>query len=283
MKYIVTGFTLFIIQLAFVVVLQAQTTQQDSLRELARQISILVEELENQKLDEVSERRYESKFGLGPAASQVYFLRKSGPSIAGYGEVVYENHATENEDGSPSNKQDKIDYLRHIIYLGYRFNERFIFNAELEFEHAKTGDGQPGSVSVEFGYIDAMLQPHVNIRAGMLLVPVGIINEYHEPATYWGALRPETEAAIIPSTWRANGIGVHGGFGNGFGYRLLVVEGLNASNFSADGIRSGRQNGAKAIAEDFAVTGRFDYTGIPGLNAGVSFYTGNSGQTMTGS
>lgn len=280
MKYRALWFSFFLLTFAFEAVAQVQMTQQDSLREMARQISILAGELEKQKLGEVVERTYESKFGLGPAASQVYYLSKSGPSVAGYGEVVYENYASENEAGSPSGLKDKIDYVRNIIYLGYRFDERFIFNAEIEFEHAKSGDGQPGSVSMEFGYVDAMLTRAFNIRVGMVLVPVGLMNEFHEPATYWSVLRPETESVIIPSTWRSNGIGIHGDFADSFGYRLFLVEGLDAGKFSAKGIPEGRQNGAKAHAEDFGISGRFDYIGINGLNAGISFYSGKSGQAL---
>lgn len=258
----------------------AQATKQDTLRELVRRIDILTRELERQKLGEVAERKYESKFGLGPAASQVYYKKTSGVSLAGYGEIVYENYADKKDDNSVGGKSNQIDYLRNIVYFGYKFNERFVFNAEIEFEHAKTGGNNSGSVAMEFGYIDAMLSPALTIRAGMVLVPVGIINEFHESTTFFGALRPETERNIIPSTWRANGIGILGATDSGWGYRLYFVEGLDAAKFSASGIRSGRQNGAKAVAENFALAGRLEYTGIAGLNIGASFYTGNSGQGL---
>lgn len=258
----------------------AQEAKQDTLRELMRRIDILTEELEKSKLGEVAERRYESKFGLGPAASQVYYKKDAGVSIAGYGEVVYENFATNRDDDVPSSRTDRIDYLRNIIYVGYKFNERFLFNAEIEFEHGKTGEGSPGAVSMEFGYVDAMLSPLVTLRAGMVLVPVGIVNEYHEPATFYGSLRPESERQIIPSTWRTTGAGLAGGTEGGLGYRVFIIEGLDGSKFSSGGIRSGRQNGAQAIAENLAFTGRLEYTGVPGLNLGASFYTGNSGQGM---
>ncbi len=257
----------------------AQTARQDTLRELMRRIEILTEELERVKLKEVSRREYKSQFGLGPAASQVYFLPDAGVSLAGYGEVVYENFSETREDGKPADKVDRIDFLRNVIYLGFKFNDRFYFNAEIEYEHAKVGDGAPGGVAMEFGYIDAILSPKAVFRAGMILIPMGIINEWHEPPTFYGALRPETERYIIPTTWRGGGFGFLGHFPNGLGYRIFIVEGMNVFKYSANGIRSGRQSTARAIAENFALTGRLDYTGIKDLNLGASFFTGKSGDT----
>jgi hypothetical protein len=133
---------------------------------------------------------------------------------------------------------------------------------------------------VEFGYVDAQISSALAARAGMVLVPVGIINEFHEPPTFYGSLRPETESAIIPTTWRTNGFGIAGSTKSGIGYRLYLVEGLNASGFSASGIRGGRQSGSQSLAEDMAITGRIDCNGLAGVNLGASFYTGNSGQGL---
>lgn len=255
-------------------------TRVDTLAELSRRIEILSEEIEKTKLGEVAERTYESKFGMGPAASQVYHLKKAGVSLAGYGEVIYQNFNTDDESGKASGKTDEWDFLRQIVYTGFRFNDKLLFNAEIEFEHGSTGSGKPGEVSVEFGYIEAALASSLNFRAGMLLLPIGIVNEQHEPPTYLGALRPETESQIIPSTWRGNGAGLVGASKSGVGFKLYVVESLNAKNFSASGIRSGRQSGAKSIAEDLALAGRLDYAGIAGTNVGASFFTGNTGQGL---
>lgn len=249
----------------------------DSLAEIRRQIEALTEEIERLKLGEVDEPSYRSFPGLGPAASKVYSLKKSGVSIAGYGEVVYENYAKERDNGSAATSKDKVDYLRNIIYVGYRFSDLVVFNSEVEFEHGSTGKG--GEVSVEFGYIDLLLSPRVNVRAGMVLAPVGIVNEKHEPPTFFGTLRPSVERLVIPSTWRMNGAGVYGEAMSRLHYRAYVVEGLKMASFSSgDGIRGGRQSGANAVAEDLAITGRLEYLGIEGASFGASFYTGNSGQ-----
>jgi hypothetical protein len=125
-----------------------------------------------------------------------------------------------------------------------------------------------------------MLRDEVNLRAGLVLVPVGFVNEMHEPTTYLGARRPDTESRILPSTWRANGIGAFGEAGP-IAYKLYLTESLNASGFNAsNGIRGGRQSGARAAADNLAFTGRVDLISVPGLLAGASFFTGESGKDL---
>ena len=219
----------------------------------------------------------ESVYGLGPAASKVYRTER-GVSIGGYGEVAYTNFDSTDEGGVPSGETDEFDFLRAVVYVGYKFNDRFLFNSELEFEHASTSE--EGSVSVEFAYIDYLWRDQINVRGGLLLLPMGFINEMHEPTTFLGVSRPESERRIIPSTWRENGAGLFGELGP-FDYRTYIVNGLDASEFSVSGLRGGRQKGSKAKAEDFAWVGRIDYAGTPGLLAGASGYFGNSGQGLT--
>jgi hypothetical protein len=203
------------------------------------------------------------------------YRKDRGVAIGGYGEALYTNHAELRQDELPSGKTDEFDFLRAVFYVGYKFSDSILFNSEIEVEHASTDEG--GSVSVEFAYLEFQKRPEIGLRAGMLLVPVGFINELHEPPIFHGARRPEVEAAIIPTTWRENGAGLFGAAGP-FEYRAYAVVGLQSSGFSAAGIRGGRQKGAKSRAEDFALTGRLDFVGVPGLLLGGSFYTGNSGQ-----
>lgn len=281
MKSVVRSVLIFS-TLFFSLPLFAQQAPPDTLQEIQRQIEILTQEIENLKLGEVSETVYEPSHGLGPAASKVYRLKKTGVSLAGYGEVVYENYADKREDGVASNRRDKVDYLRNVVYFGFRFNDWIVFNSEVEFEHASTGKG--GEVSVEFGYVDLMFSKNFNLRTGMVLPPLGIINEKHEPSTFFGTLRPQVERSIIPSTWRTNGVGVYGEVFPSLDYRVYLVEGFNAANFTdADGVRGGRQNGANSLVEDFGLTGKVEFSGIPGTILGASFYSGNSGQGATDS
>lgn len=238
--------------------------------ELKRQIAILAQEIEKLRsgdeetaLDDAAR----AALGLGPSAARVY-SKKQGVSIAGYGEMLYQNLS---ED-----RIDQIDFLRAVVYVGYRFNDRFLFNSEIEFEHATTGEGSEelGEASVEFANIDYRINDDLTLRGGLLLVPMGLINEFHEPNVYLGARRPLTETQIIPSTWSENGFGIAGHSGI-LDYRAYVIAGLNAAGFAADGIRESRQHGSNsAIFPAFVARG--DVTPTSGFTAGGSIYAGQS-------
>ena len=252
--------------------------QQDSARinRLETRLEAITRELESMRLGrELVAEADTFEAGFGPAASKVYRVRQ-GVSIGGYGEVLYENFAASQEDDAPSGRTDRIDALRAIVYVGYKFNDKFLFNSEIEFEHGSTEDG--GSVSLEFGYLDYRISPRFGLRAGLLLAPMGFLNELHEPPTFLGARRPETERQIIPSTWRENGIGFFGETG-GLTYRAYLVNGFMGSGFTAGGLRDGRQNGAEASARHFGAVGRVEYAVRPGLTLAGSAYLGNSGQS----
>jgi hypothetical protein len=246
-----------------------------AIKRLEDQVEAITRELEELRLgpDLVVEADT-SISGFGPAASKVYKVRQ-GVSIGGYGEVLYENFAESREDDAPSGATDRIDALRAILYAGYKFSDKVLFNSELEFEHGSTEDG--GSVSIEFAYLDYRLSPRFGLRGGLLLSPMGFLNEIHEPPAFLGARRPETERVIIPSTWRENGLGFFGGAGD-FSYRAYLINGFDASGFGASGLRDGRQNGAEAKAQNFGAVGRVDYAATLGLSLGTSAYLGNSGQ-----
>lgn len=265
--------------------LRKQLAAQDTalIAELRRQIEALTREIEELRLgQDVVVAADTSVHGFGPAASKVYQVGQ-GASLGGYGEVLYERFATERQDGSPSGQTNQLDVLRAILYVGYKFSDRLLFNSEIEVEHASTG--RSGSVSLEFGYLDYRVVDDFGFRAGLMLVPMGFLNELHEPPTFLGTGRPETERRIIPSTWRENGIGIFGGT-RGFSYRAYVINGFdaigggssNAAGFSATGLRGGRQIGSKAVAENFGGALRVDYTGLLGFLLGTSAYLGKSGQ-----
>ncbi len=268
--------------------LRAQLAGQDSalVARMMAQIDAITREIEELKLgQELVVEAGEGRYGLGPAASKVYGV-KQGVSIGGYGEVLYENFSQRREDDQPSGKTDQLDFLRAVFYVGYKFNSRFVFNSEIEFEHAATGNA--GSVALEFAYLDYLINRNLALRGGLLLIPMGFLNELHEPPIFLGTERPETERLIIPTTWRELGFGAFGEPGP-FAYRFYIVTGFDAigggtskaSGFSANGLRGGRQKGSKAVAENFAAVGRFDYVGILGLTVGASLYAGKSGQGNT--
>ena len=146
-----------------------------------------------------------------------------------------------------------------------------MLNTEIEIEHAD-------EIFLEFGYLEYLGFEDIAARVGMLLIPMGFLNELHEPTTYLAATRPDTESKIIPSTWRENGAGIVGDAGAGRIPPVFWSMAWDSSGFSEGGLRGGRQKGSKALAEDFAGVARVDYVDIPGFVAGVSGYYGQSDQ-----
>jgi hypothetical protein len=249
-----------------------------TIQELERRIDVLAQELERLRIGEAAApSAQESVPGFGPAASKVYAIKR-GVSIGGYGEMLYQDFDGRRDDGGPAEERDTADFLRGVLYFGYKWTDHLLFNSEIEHEHAVAGDGAPGESAVEFAYIDYRPRPGFGMRGGLLLVPVGFLSELHEPPIFHGAKRPEVERLIIPSTWRENGLGVYGDLGP-VAYRAYIVAGLDASGFTAgEGIREGRQEGAESKAEDLALTARLDWSPAPGLLIGGSVFTGGAAQ-----
>ncbi len=249
---------------------------QDDNGDLARRIDLLAEELERLRSGEdgreLSDDDAQAR-GLAPSAAAVYRANR-GLSIAGYGEFLYENYAKTKQNGS-AGKGDTFDALRAIVYTGYRFSDKFILNTEIEIEHAK-------EANLEFAYVDYAATENFGVRGGLVLVPMGLVNEFHEPTVFMGTERPFTENKIIPSTWRENGAGIYGAWDK-VSFRLYAVNGFDGAKFSSEGLRGGRQKGSKAKAENFAYTGRLDITPTPGVFFGGSFYSGGSAQGSLGS
>jgi hypothetical protein len=250
----------------------------EAIQELERRIDAIAQELERLRIGEAAApAAKEPVSGFGPAASKVY-AAKRGVSIGGYGEMLYQDFDGTRDDGAPSGEVDTADFLRGVLYFGYKWTDHVLFNSEVEYEHAVAGEGEPGEVAVEFAYIDYKPFRNFGMRGGLLLVPVGFLTELHEPPIFHGARRPEVETVILPSTWRENGLGVYGDFGP-VSYRAYIVAGLDAAGFTADeGIREGRQEGAESKAEDFAFTARLDWKPAPGLLVGGALFTGGAAQ-----
>jgi hypothetical protein len=242
---------------------------EDRIAELERTVKVLAEELERTRADVTvpEDQELTSAYGLGPAASKVYGLTR-GLSVGGYGEAFYRNYVSD-----VTTEKDSADFLRAVLYFGYKFTDRILFNSEIEIEHAN-------EISLEFATLDFFWKDWLNTRAGLLLVPVGFLNEIHEPPFFYGVNRPDVERFIIPTTWRENGAGLFGSFGEQLRYKLYVTDGFDATGFDASGLRGGRQKGSKALAEQLAFTGRLDWLPTPEFLIGASFFTGESGQNQ---
>ncbi|HKL49299.1 MAG TPA: hypothetical protein VJ882_06555 [Desulfuromonadales bacterium] len=235
--------------------------------ELERRLDIVTEELQQLKNESAvsGESEYTSSFGLGPAASKVY-KQNRGLSIGGYGEGHFTNLVSDK-----NGENDTADMLRAILYVGYKFSDNIVLNTEIEIEHAD-------EIYAEMVALDFLLHDKFNLRTGLLLTPVGITNELHEPTLYHGNDRPYVERQVIPSTWREMGIGAFGELAEGLEYKLYAMNGLQGSDFTSKGLRGGRQKGSKAKADDWALVGSLSYEPALGLNLGGSVYLGDSGQ-----
>ena len=240
-------------------------------RALQREVEALSQDVESIDLGGLVPPLSQAKRGVGQGAAKVYDIEQ-GLSIGGYGEFLFQQR---------SGRTDQSDALRAILYFGYKFDERWVFNSEIEWEHGSTGAPAPrqqnGSVSLEFGYLDYLHSDALNVRAGLLLSPMGLINQLHEPTTFLPSSRPQTELRILPSTWREMGLGLYGDLGD-FSYQSYLMTAMDAEGFSDSGLRGGRQKGARSASDDFSLISRLDYVGVNGLNLGGSFSVGEHGQ-----
>ncbi len=238
---------------------------------LKEEIEVLKEEIRQLRLEiAMPEITMETYSGLGPAASKA-LLNPKGVSIGGYGQVVFMNRV--NGDGPSLAQKDKkafTDVYRVIMYFGYSFTEKLKLNTEIEYEHAD-------QVAIEFAFIDYVFNPAFGIRGGTLLMPVGIINELHEPPTYYPVYKPYLETEIIPTAWRENGVGFYGEYGP-TEYRFYIMNGFRAKEGSYSyraPLKSLRQKAGSAIADSMALTGRVDINLPKNVKVGVSgFFSG---------
>jgi hypothetical protein len=195
-------------------------------------------------------------------------LPSTGP-LSGY--MDFHFNKADGEDGV-------LDFHRFVLILSHSFTSRLRFVGELELEHAVVeGLEERGELELEQAYLDFLVSRRLNFRAGQLLMPIGIINERHEPPVFNGVERPFVDTVIVPTTWFDVGAGIHGEMGRGLRYRAYVVAPLNSLEFTADeGIRGGRQQGSQANVRNVAFTGRVEYLGVRRLAVGASVWSGKS-------
>ncbi len=192
----------------------------------------------------------------------------SGVTIGGYAQIDYND---------PDGKEvGNLDVHRLVMLLGYKFNEKVSFLTEIEYEHVK-------EAVVEQAYIQYKATNKMSVLAGLMLVPMGIINEYHEPTTYYGVERPNVDKYIVPTTWREIGIGINGTLDNvSLKYQAYLFNGFSSYNNGVgllrgvDGLRKGRQKGAESNISSPNFSTKLDFYGIQGLRLGVSGYFGRT-------
>lgn len=275
----------------------APTTEE--MWEVIQQQQQVIEELKNkleqtdQKVGATEARVKEAREEVEAAAQAIEEAKSSTAasaswaektSIGGYGELHYNNLTDDNKDIGGDDDVSRVDFHRFVLYVAHEFSDNLRFFSELEVEHAlTTGDGSSdGEVELEQAWIEMDLTDHHRARAGLDILPIGIINPTHEPTTFYGVERNRVESEIIPSTWWEAGLGFNGELAPGWNYDLIGHSGLTVptSGGSAFRPRSGRLKVSNADDQSFAMTGRVRYTAIPGLEVGVS---GQYQKDITGS
>jgi hypothetical protein len=198
-------------------------------------------------------------------------LANGATNFIGYGEAAYSKFR---QSGDAT-----ADLARFVFGFNHRFDERLTVHSEVEFEHAVVSADDQGEAEIEQAWVNYKLSDGVNFKAGLFLIPVGILNETHEPPTYYGVMRNQVETRVIPTTWRELGVGAHGLFGEGFRYDVGVTTSFDSGKLDdpLTGIRSAHQEGQLANARNLAVYGALNYR-LPGLLVGSSVFSGDTGQ-----
>ncbi len=199
-------------------------------------------------------------------APQARWVEKT--RVGGYGEM-HLNKLQNDRDGGDD--KDQIDFHRMVLFVDHQFSARTRFVSELELEHSVTGEDNGGEYELEQAYVEHDIGGGQRIKAGLFLVPVGLLNETHEPDTFYGVERNNVERNIIPATWWEGGVAAAGEIAPGLSYDAALTSGLGLDPGEGQWkIRDGRQNVSEADASSPAWTGRLRYTGIAGLELGTS-------------
>ena len=233
---------------------------------------------------------------IAPARAQL----PSRLTVGGYGEVAMtRNFYSDNvyRYSSPeehaAEQHGRFDIPHAVIYLGYEFGKGWRMQTEIEFEHTGTGTAvekefseageweveteRGGEVELEQFWIEKTFFPQLNVRVGHVIVPIGGLNNAHEPLNFFTVYRPEGEYTIMPSTWHDTGISIWGKAGK-WRYEALAVAGLDAFMFDRDHFV---KNGAGSpyefkVANNFGFAARVDNSSVKGLRMSLSGYFGHS-------
>lgn len=238
---------------------------------------------------------------INAADSVMNHVKGNRLSVGGYGEVAYSrNFYSDNvyRYANPAKYKNgkshgRFDLPHVVVYLGYDFGKGWSMGSEIEFEHGGTGSAyereyeeggeweveteKGGEVELEQFWLQKSFSRAFNIRAGHIVVPVGLNNSHHEPLNFFTVYRPEGENTILPSTWHQTGVSLWGHYRN-FKYELQFLEGLDAMQFDRDGwIHKGPHSAFEfSPASKYAMAARLDWYAMPGMRLGVSGYYGHS-------
>jgi hypothetical protein len=206
---------------------------------------------------------------------------QSATTLFGYGEIAYARPTR-------SSNQTQADLARAVLGWSHRFDDRTRMAAELEVEHAVASADDKGEVEIEQFYAERQFTDRVGGRAGLFLIPIGFLNEHHEPTQYYSVFRNFVETSIIPTTWREGGLAIYGGTESGLNWNVGLTTGFNLANWDAS-LNDGRDSPLGSIHQELSLAAAKDlsgylslnYVGIPGWTFGGTYFTGKAGQGVT--
>jgi len=170
-----------------------------------------------------------------------------------------------------------MELRRFNIFLFSQVSQRIRFLSELEFEHGTE------EIALGTALVDFQLGRGLVLRGGIILTPLGYMNQNHDSPRWDFVERPLVTTDIIPSTLSEVGFGAYGRFTSGdliFSYDVYLTNGLGAAVLTNEtgrtDIPSGKDeelfgednNGSPAISGRLALR----HTGLG--EVGVSYYGG---------
>ncbi len=199
---------------------------------------------------------------------------ESATTLGGYGEIGYNAYLRQSD-------LNRADAKRFSISMGHRFNDQWSAYSEMEWEHAVASAEDVGETEIEQMYLNYQVSENVNARAGLILIPSGLLNLTHEPPLFSGVERNFVETRIIPTTWREGGLAASGATESGWAWDIGLVTGFDLAKLddAASPLAGSHQELSLAHAEDFSMYAALNYRGLPGLTAGASLF---AGKTMQG-
>src|SRR5882672_1822921 len=272
--------------LAIMLVPAARAATPEELEAKLNALSAQVSQLQSELAELKAQKAPAATAAAVPASSAAVTAQATEPESKvewfGYGELNYSRLTGDSSSAT-------ADVGRFVLGAGYRFDDKTRFVSELEIEHAVSSADDPGEVEVEQAYIERRLGERTFAKIGLFLIPVGMLNENHEPTRYYGVFRNSIDTAIIPTTWREGGVGVQGNTEGGLRWDVGVTTGFNLSKWDAtstegleEPLGSIHQELALAAAGDLSGFVALIYTGVPGLRLGASVFSGDSAQGQPG-
>ena len=218
------------------------------------------------------------------------FVRRfgSGTSVGGYVDLEFASNFTSGARG--------FSQRRLVPFIYSEITDRLHVGTEIEFENGpqlENSDGKAngsGEIKVEFATMDYRFTEALNLRAGVLLSPLGRFNLLHDSPINELTDRPLVALQVIPSTLSEAGAGLFGTLYPSstslVSYELYAVNGFSSALGSpeSDGRLPIRDATGKRGDIDGRVpinlVGRLALSPVLGLELGASGHTGSYGNDL---